>query len=101
MQVFAEHVQKALHGRNVHIAFRAIDHYADRGKAHTAAGSSAGAFTRSFANRSSGRSGIALKLTPVASRMALRIAGAGPSCGSSPMPLAPNAPCWKGISSKK
>ena len=37
-------------------------------------------------------SGIALKLTPVASRIALRIAGAGPSCGSSPMPFAPNPP---------
>ena len=37
-----------------------------------------------------------LKLTPMASRIALRIAGAGPSCGSSPMPLAPKPPCLKG-----
>ena len=42
-----------------------------------------------------------LKLTPVASLIALTIAGAGPSCGNSPMPFAPNPPCWKGISSKK
>ena len=33
---------------------------------------------------------------PMASRMALRIAGAGPSWGNSPMPLAPKPPCSKG-----
>ena len=43
----------------------------------------------SSANRSSGSSGIEWKLTPVASLIAFRIAGAGPSCGNSPMPLAP------------
>ena len=32
---------------------------------------------------------MVLKATPVAFSMALRIAGAGPSIGSSPMPLAP------------
>ena len=39
---------------------------------------------------SSGRSGISVKAMPVACSMALRMAGAGPSMGSSPMPLAPN-----------
>ena len=39
-----------------------------------------------------GMSGIVRNPTPVASLIAFSIAGAGPSCGSSPMPLAPNAP---------
>ena len=47
--------------------------------------------TLSLANRSSGSSGMELKLTPVASRMALRMAGAGPSCGNSPMPFGAKA----------
>ncbi len=45
---------------------------------------------------SSGSSGISLKAMPVACSMALRMAGAGPSMGSSPMPLAPKAPWGDG-----
>jgi hypothetical protein len=41
---------------------------------------------------SSGSRGISVKAMPVACSMALRIAGAGPSMGSSPMPLAPPGP---------
>ena len=41
---------------------------------------------------SSGNSGISVNETPVACSIAFRIAGAGPSIGSSPMPFAPNAP---------
>ena len=37
---------------------------------------------------------------PIAFAIALKIAGAGPSIGSSPMPLAPAGPCGYGTSSK-
>ena len=43
---------------------------------------------------------MAVKLMPVAFSMALRMAGAGPSMGSSPMPLAPPGPWRLGTSSK-
>jgi len=49
---------------------------------------------------SSGRSGISVNEIPVACWMALRMAGAGPSMGSSPMPLAPPGPWMDGTSSK-
>jgi hypothetical protein len=40
----------------------------------------------------SGINGICLKLSPVAFSIAFRIAGAGPSIGSSPIPFAPAGP---------
>ena len=40
----------------------------------------------------SGISGIRLKFSPVAFSIALRIAGAGPSIGNSPIPFAPDGP---------
>src|SRR4030088_1920265 len=49
---------------------------------------------------SSGRSGTESKRVPRASSIALTIAGAGPSIGSSPIPFAPYAPCTLPISSK-
>ena len=46
----------------------------------------------------SGVAGIASSRLPVAARMALTIAAAGPSMGHSPTPLAPNGPCAYGFS---
>src|SRR3989441_861182 len=46
----------------------------------------------------SGVSGIARGSVPVAAATAFRIAGAGPSMGSSPSPFAPCAPCGYGFS---
>src|SRR5258708_40021212 len=51
-------------------------------------------------NISSGSSGTASKRVPSASSIALTMAGAGPSIGSSPIPLAPYAPWRFPISSK-
>jgi len=50
--------------------------------------------------RRSGVSGRRVTSAPVAWATALKIAGAGPSIGSSPMPLAPAGPCGYGTSSK-
>ena len=49
---------------------------------------------------SSGSSGISVNETPVACSIAFRIAGAGPSMGSSPIPFAPCGPWMEGVSSK-
>src|SRR5262245_51334991 len=49
---------------------------------------------------SSGSNGIEFKETPNASSTAFTMAGAGPSIGSSPIPLAPYAPCMFPSSSK-
>ena len=49
-------------------------------------------FPRNASNTFSGVAGTSSSQTPVASWMAAMIAGAGPSIGSSPMPLAPNGP---------
>src|ERR1700733_6412591 len=99
MQIIAQHVEQALHRRGIDDSALAVHIKPDRGPsfaqycwfalAHRAAISS---FAASPAKRSSGRRGIALNATPVASRMAFRIAGAGPSWGNSPIPLAPNPP---------
>ena len=48
----------------------------------------------------SGVSGSRVGSMPVACATALKMAGAGPSIGSSPMPLAPPGPCAYGRSSK-
>src|SRR5579859_6551092 len=102
VQVFPEHVEQALHGRSGDGEIYAVDVQLDGcGRAHTVAGSSTFGVMLNFANRSSGSRGMELKLTPMASRIALRIAGAGPSWGNSPIPLAPKPPCSKGSSSQK
>ena len=89
LQIFAQYVEKALHRRNFDSSCIAIHTESNRGPpfaenrtfalAHRAAISSAGWAAARPAYRSSGRSGIALNATPVALRIAFRIAGAGPS----------------------
>src|ERR1700677_1023433 len=111
MEVFAEDVEETLHRRSFGGFFVAVDGASDVG--HTAAPLKMGpavAGSRSSvpeagvwvmrSKMSSGRRGISVKAIPVACSIALRMAGAGPSMGSSPMPFAPNAPCREGISSK-
>ena len=79
-QVLAQHVEQALHGRRADVAWLSVD-----GQPHAA-------MTRS------GVAGISRTSSPRC-RMALITAGAGPSMGSSPSPLAPNGPSAYGFSS--
>jgi len=53
-----------------------------------------------FAKRFSGKSGKSLHGTPIACSMAAAIAGAPPSIGSSPTPLAPLGPPENGASTR-
>src|SRR5580658_6602523 len=75
-QIFAQHVEKALHGRRIHARSFAVDGEADGCPpcAHKATGSASVSRAASVVKRSSGSSGMALKAMPVASRMALRMA---------------------------
>src|ERR1700722_11956667 len=111
MEVFAEDVEEALHRWSVNGFCVAVNGASDGGHAVTSlkmgpamVGSrdSAPALGRLVMRSkiSSGSRGISVKAMLVACSMALRIAGAGPSIGSSPMPFAPKAPWGLGISSK-
>src|ERR1700722_510629 len=81
MQVFAQDVEEPLHRRRMHLSLFSVDDHFNSGPmdAHTAAASSTGVRFASFSNKSSGNRGIELNEMPMASRIALRIAGAGPS----------------------
>src|ERR1700692_1033504 len=111
VQVFAEDVEEAFHRWGFDGFFVAMDGEWDGG--HAVASLKIGPAMSGFkdsvpasgmrvirSKMSSGRRGISVKEMPVACSMALRIAGAGPSMGSSPMPLAPPGPWGEGTSSK-
>src|ERR1035441_7500458 len=113
-KVLAEDVEQALHGRGGYGCWLSIDRQGDGCHAETSEASVV--VSRSVlgsrssepesgvrvmrSKMSSGRRGISVKEMPVACSMALRMAGAGPSMGSSPMPLAPPGPWMQGVSSK-
>src|ERR1700733_8725348 len=103
VQVFAEHIEQPLHRWCFDSFFAAVDGELDGGHAPASlkmgpamAGSRdslPAEGTRVMPSKmSSGRRGISVNAMPVACSMALRMAGAGPSIGSSPMPLAPPGP---------
>ena len=110
-EVFAENVEQPLHGRCFDGSFLLVDAAAD--SRHAVASLKIGpaifgsrdsvpaSGTRVRPSKmSSGRRGISVNETPMACSIALRMAGAGPSMGSSPMPLAPSGPWDEGTSSK-
>src|SRR5579859_1608794 len=112
MTFFAQDVEKPLHRVDEHVSFSAVDGEADfdflgvrqtRTQRDAPVGSGSGSHSREWSASlmSSASSGTELKSTPSASTIALTMAGAGPSMGSSPMPFAPNAPCGLPISSKR
>src|SRR5260370_844890 len=103
-QIVPKHVQQSFHvvGKNflcfaidgereftLRTRFRRRIHAVPRTEDGTACSSESGPRA---SNKSSGSNGIVWIRTPVASSMALMIAGAGPSMGNSPIPLAPCAP---------
>src|SRR5712675_778188 len=102
VQVFAEDVEEALHRWGFDGFCLAIDSELNGG--HAVASLKTGPAMSGFkdsepasgmrvirSKMSSGSRGISVKEMLVACSMALRMAGAGPSMGSSPMPLAPPA----------
>ena len=103
-QFVPQYVQQSLHRISEHVLRLAID--SERNLALRARGwrnihavprveektSCLGAARRTASNKSSGSSGMEQKRIPVASSTAFTIAGAGPSMGNSPIPLAPCAP---------
>src|SRR6266851_207741 len=103
VQVFAEDVEEPLHRWGFDGFWVAVDGELD--DAHAVASLKMGPAMSGFkdsvpasgmrvicSKMSSGSRGISLKEMLVACSMALRMAGAGPSMGSSPMPLAPPGP---------
>src|SRR6266705_6641850 len=111
-QLVPQHVQQSLHRISEHVLRLAVD--SERNLALRARSwrkihavpcieektSCSGEARRTASNKSSGSSGMEQKRIPVASSTAFTIAGAGPSIGNSPMPLAPCAPCTLPSSSK-
>src|SRR6266705_4472893 len=111
-QFVPQYVQQSLHRIREHAFCLAID--SERNLALRTCGrrriyavsrdeekaSCSGAACRTASNKSSGSSGMEQKRIPVASSTAFTIAGAGPSIGNSPIPLAPCAPCTLPSSSK-
>src|SRR5262249_40702842 len=79
--VFAQHVEQPRHGMRVDFGGGAVE-----GELHAGW----------VAASSSGVAGISRRSKPIW-RRALTIAGAGPSIGSSPRPLAPNGPPGYGL----
>src|SRR6267378_2402125 len=81
-EVFAQHIEQAPRSRTLERHGAAVQR-----EAHAA-------------STFSGVAGISSSHTPVASWIAAMMAGAGPSMGSSPMPLAPNGPREYGFSTR-
>src|SRR5580692_556395 len=111
LQVFAQHVQQSFHRQRTNNSSRAIHRhlnfnglsFAARNQRDAPADTSSSfkSLDGSITSRiSSGSSGTELNSTPNALTIALIIAGAGPSIGSSPIPFAPYAPCGLPSSSK-
>src|ERR1700727_318365 len=111
MEVFAKHIEQPLHRRCFDGSLVLVDAAVDSRHAVaslkigpaivTSRDSVPASGTRVRPSKmSSGRRGISANETPMACSIALRMAGAGPSMGSSPMPLAPSGPWDEGTSSK-
>src|SRR5262249_30411450 len=86
LALVAQHVEQALHGRNLHPMRLAVDREPEGDLAHAALAA------RSARKIFSGRTGILSMRMPMAWAIADTTAGAGTSMGSSPTPLAPNGP---------
>src|SRR5262249_54269013 len=97
LELFAQNVEQARHWEDVERARRTINFAFDK---HCLNRSNRSYTTYFPAIIFSGMSGMLLKLTPVAFSIAFKIAGAAPSIGNSPMPLAPPGPYAYGFSSK-
>ncbi len=87
-EVLAQHVEQPLHRRYVGRPLPAV-HL----EAQPHAGLPVAAFAAQARAIRSGVAGIRSRSIASASAMAFTAAGAPPSMGSSPMPLAPNGPC--------
>src|ERR1700683_3215174 len=103
LKLMPQHVKQTLHRVSAHFLRLAVDHQRNLSPrvppAEIAHRSPPPALTPLIGDEeasrsimSSGRRGTKSKAIPSASSTALTIAGAGPSMGSSPMPLAPYAP---------
>src|SRR5208283_909441 len=110
-QLLTQHIQQAHHREGAHGSWLPVHRERNLGPSanlrrliHRTALAASDSLTNdsrvSSSKMSSGSNGIESNETPSASSTAFRIAGAGPSMGSSPIPFAPNAPCTLPSSSK-
>src|SRR6185437_2973088 len=115
MKVLTQYIQQALHRRHIDPVLLAVHRQLNLGVHAFTSGRNSPCLSGSssllppcsrsvkpltFSKMSSGSNGIESKLRPVAFSIAFKIAGAGPSIGNSPIPLAPPGPCTQGTSSK-
>src|SRR5262249_20605174 len=92
LQVFAQHIEQSRHRFRVDARARAVHRHSDF-RAHDA--------LVIASITTSGVAGMRVIRAPTASSIAFKIAGAGPSIGTSPIPFAPEGPPSYGTSSKK